>query len=108
VTHTWTRLDDRLAIVTDEPATPAELDAAVDAARQELEDAYQACIRLKPAGEPFVPIRPDAHDPDADASPYGAARRRAAAAYLAAEAALARWSRADKTDRRLAQLLSGD
>jgi hypothetical protein len=98
VTHTWTRLDDRPAIVTpDEPATLAELDAAVDAARQELEDALQACLRLKPAGEAFVPLRPGTHDPDADASPYGDARRRAAAAHLAAEAAIDRRSRADLT-----------
>jgi hypothetical protein len=95
VTHAWTRLDDRPAITApDEPGTPAELDAAVDAARKELEVAYQACLRLKPAGEPFVPIRPGTHDPDADASPYGTARRRAAAAYLAAEAAIDRRSRA--------------
>jgi hypothetical protein len=97
VTVTWTRLDDRPAIVTpDEPATPAELDAAVDAARQELEDACQASIRLKPAGEAFVPLRPGTHDRDADASPYGDARRRAAAAYLAAEAAIDRRSRAER------------
>jgi hypothetical protein len=97
VTHTWTRLDDRLAIVTPaEPATLAELDAAVDAARQELEDALQACLRLKPAGEAFVPLRPGTPDPDADASPYGDARRRAAAAYLAAEAAIDRRSRAER------------
>ena len=87
MTHSWTRLYDRPAIATpdEKPVTPASLDAAVDAARQELEDAYQACLRLKPAGEAFVPIRPGTHDPDADASPYGDARRRAAAAYLAAE-----------------------
>jgi hypothetical protein len=95
VTHAWTRLDDRPAITApDEPATAAELDAAVAAASHELEDAYQACLRLKPAGEAFVPLRPGTHDPDADASLYGAARRRAAAAYLAAEAAIDRRSRA--------------
>ena len=76
--------------------TPAELDAVASAARHELEDAYQACLRLKPAGEAFVPIRPGTHDPDADASPYGAARRRAAAAYLAAEAAIDRAARAER------------
>jgi hypothetical protein len=73
--------------------TPAELDAAAAAAQQELEDAYLACIRLKPAGEPFVPIRPGTHDPTADASPYGDARRRAAAASLAADAAMSRAAR---------------
>ena len=94
MTHSWTRLDDRPAIAAPaEPVTSAELDAAVAAARQELEDAYQACLRLKPAGEAFVPIRPGTHDPDADASPYGDARRRAAAAYLAAEAAIDRAAR---------------
>ena len=95
--HSWTRLYDSPAVATpDEPATLAELDAAEAAARQELEDAYQACLRLKPAGEAFVPIRPRSHDPDADAGPFGDARRRAAAAYLAAEAAIDRRSRAER------------
>jgi hypothetical protein len=97
VTHSWTRLYDRPAVATpDELATSAELDAAVDAANQELADALQEAIRLKPAGEAFVPLRPGTHDPDADASPYGAARRRAAAAYLAAEAAIDRRTRCAK------------
>ena len=73
--------------------TADHLDAAVDAARVELEAALQECIRLKPSGEAFIPLRPGkGRDLAADGSPYGDARRRAAAASLAADAAIDRRS----------------
>jgi hypothetical protein len=94
VTHRWSRADEAAVPPAVNGETPEQLDAAVAAARRELDDAIAECLRLKPPNEAFVPLRPGRHDPSAPDTPYGDARRRAAVASVEAEAAIDRRSAA--------------